>query len=98
LVSFDSGVPTIYGWPLVITEHTPELSQRGALVLADLSQYLLCEREAAGVLGSLHLKYLSHEFSLKIRARVDGNPAWASPITPKSGQATQSPFVCLGPV
>ena len=95
LVCFDTGAPTIYGWPVLVGEYTAEIGQRADLVLVDLREYILCEREN-GVLGSLHLKFLNDEQSLKIRTCVDGNPAWNSPITPKSGQSTQSPIVVLG--
>ena len=32
----------------------------------------------------------------RFRWRIDGQPGWASPVTPKNSTTTQSPFVTLG--
>ena len=98
LVDFDADGPvrhSIFGWPLLTTEYTAELGQRGDLILGDFNQYLVSERES-GVIGSVHLRWLSDENTLLIKSRADAMPSFSSPITPKSGSATQSPFVTLG--
>lgn len=83
--------------PVELCEYTAPLGQRGDVVLADFSQYALSERkQAAGVLQSIHVRFIHDETAFRVVARVDGAPLWASPITPKNGESTQSPFVLLG--
>lgn len=81
--------------PVELCEHTPALGQDGDILLADFSQYLLAEREP-NLVSSIHVRFLTDESAFKFRYRVDGQPAWKTPITPDNSTNTQSPFVALG--
>lgn len=94
LVQYSLGQRHMIGWPLLTCEFTSQLGALGDIILCDLREYIVSEREA-GILGSIHLRFLQDETALKIKTRVDAQPGWSSPITPKSGSQTQSAFVTL---
>jgi HK97 family phage major capsid protein len=83
------------GMPIEVCEYTPALSSAGDIMLCDLSQYLLAEREP-GVDSSIHVQFSTDETAFRFRFRTDGQPAGRSPVTPKNSSTTQSPFVALG--
>ena len=72
--------------------HTATLGTVGDVVLADISQYLVGE-EVPDLTSSIHVRFVYNEGFLRFRWRIDGQPAWASPVTPKNSRTTQSPFV-----
>jgi HK97 family phage major capsid protein len=88
------GEPRLLGRPVVATEYNPPPGSRGDLVLADLGQYLIAERER-DLISSVHVHFLEHERAFRFRWRIDGQPAWAGPVAPKNSALTQSPFVVL---
>lgn len=84
--------------PVELCEYTAPLGSVGDVVLADMSQYIVAEKEQAsgGVLSSIHAKFVTDEMAFKLRYRVDGAPAWKTPITPRNSTNQQSAFVALG--
>jgi len=62
--------------------------------LGDFSQYLVAEIPAQ-FLSSIHVRFLNDEGVFRFRFRVDGQPSWSGPITPKNSSTTESPFVTL---
>ena len=102
--SFSNGAPVvttdaqgrrrILGMPVELVEYTPVLGSAGDVVLADLGQYLIAEI-APDFISSIHLRFLYDESVFRLRWRIDGQPAWSSPLTPKNSSITQSPFVAL---
>ncbi len=89
-----TGRRRILAMPLELVEYVPALSTAGDVLLVDFSQYLLAEI-APDFISSIHVRFLWNEGVFKFRWRIDGAPAWASPITPKNSTTTQSPFVAL---
>lgn len=82
--------------PVELCEYTPALGAEGDILLADMSQYILAEKASdPDLLSSIHVRYTSDESAFKLRYRVDGAPAWKTPITPKNSTNKQSPFVAL---
>ncbi|HEY8065610.1 MAG TPA: phage major capsid protein [Methylosinus sp.] len=81
------------GAPVLELEQAPALGTLGDIVLADLSQYILVENYAMAISG--HAQFLNDQLVFRFRMRVDGAPAWSSPITPYNGTQTRSPFVAL---
>lgn len=87
---------SLAGIPLIVLEQCPPVGQRGDLILADCSQYVLGDRGAVRRSDSLHVRYENHEHVFKFWYEVDGRPVWASPVSAMNGtDATQSPFVVL---
>jgi HK97 family phage major capsid protein len=88
------GIRRILEIPVELCEYTAPFGQVGDIVLADFSQYLIAEREP-DIVSSIHVKFVEQETAFRFRFRADGHPAWQSPVTPKNGTVTQSPFVTL---
>ena len=84
----------LMGLPVIPVEHTAALGTVGDVVLADLSEYILVEKGGTQVQSSIHVRFLYDEQVLKFTYRVDGQPTWATALTPKAG-STLAPYVQL---
>jgi len=85
---------TLMGRPIVWTEHCPVLGTVGDLILADLQYYIIGDRKRLEVAISPHIRFVSDETAWRFVTRVDGQPYFSEPFTPKRGD-TLSPFVAL---
>jgi HK97 family phage major capsid protein len=86
----------IKGRPVLVAEQCPALGTPGDIVLADLSQYIIVDGGLQSAL-SLDVDFLHFQGWFRFVFRVDGKPAWQTPITPYNGSGvTRSPFVVLG--
>jgi HK97 family phage major capsid protein len=91
-----SGPPMrILGRPVLFTEKMPTLGDAGDIVLADLSHYLIGDRQAIQADTSPHYRFQTDMTSMRFIERVDGRPWLQSAITPQTGSNTLSPFVQL---
>lgn len=92
----DSATPygTLMGIPLILTEHCQALGAAGDIILADLTQMLLATKGPRSAV-SAHLRFLYDEQVFRGVLRVDNQPWWPAPVTPKHGTQTVSPFVIL---
>jgi len=95
-----SGKPykTLMGRPLIFTEHCQKLGDKGDIVLADFSQYLLGQKRGRGIKvdTSMHLKFDYDQMAFRFTFRVDGQPWLPSAVTPRYATTdTLSPFVTL---
>lgn len=96
-----SGKPydTLFGKPLVFTEHCRAAGHLGDILACDWTQYLVGQK--AGPMGglqfasSIHLKFDFDQTAFRFVFRVDGQPWWPQALTPRYGTATKSPFVGL---
>jgi HK97 family phage major capsid protein len=86
---------TLMGLPVIPTEHGAALGTPGDIVLADMEQYILIDKGGPRVDSSMHVRFLTDEMTFRFIYRVDGQPWWNVPLTPKSGGPTQSPFLAL---
>jgi HK97 family phage major capsid protein len=85
---------TIFGRPLIVSEKASALGTRGDLVFADLSYYLVGDRQTMTLDSSTDYNFGSDKTTFRIIQRVDGQPWIKSAITPKNGSSnTLSPFV-----
>lgn len=95
-----SGAPyeTLMGKELVWTEHASALGTEGDLSLIDFGEYLVGQKRGAGAgiqfAKSIHLMFLHDQTAFRYVIRLDGQPWWPKPFTPKRG-STRSPFVTL---
>ena len=71
------------------------LGTTGDIVLADLSQYMLVDKNGVQAATSMHVAFLTDEQVFRITYRVDGKPMWSVPLTPFKGTNTKSPFIAL---
>jgi HK97 family phage major capsid protein len=96
---FDQGMAkaspaTLLGRPIYFTEHLPALGTAGDIMLADLSYYLIGQRQQVTMATSPHVMFASDQTAWRFVERIDGQPWVDSKFTPKAG-STLSPFVTL---
>lgn len=88
----------IMGRPLILTEHMQTIGDKGDVLLADWSQYLIGSKagsSAAKFASSIHLKFDEDKTSFRFIMRVDGQPWNPTALTPKHSTITLSSFVTL---
>lgn len=91
-----NGERMLHQMPVELCEYTAPLGDKGDIVLADLGQYILAEKEQnPNLLSSIDVRFIHDETAFKLRYRVDGAPAWKTPLTPDNSATTQSAFVTL---
>ena len=88
---------TLLGSPIEWSPHCQTVGDKGDIILADFSQYVTLSKAGMGMetATSIHLKFLEDETAFRFVVRFDGQPWWASDITPKHGDTTVSPFITL---
>jgi HK97 family phage major capsid protein len=85
----------LLGRPVIPVEHCPTLGTPGDIILADLSQYVLIDKGGPTKNFSIHVNFLTDESVFRFTYRVDGQPVWKKPVTPKNGTNQLAPFVFL---
>lgn len=87
---------TLFGRPVIPIEQCQTLGDKGDIILADMSQYILIDKGGLQSASSIHVKFTNDETTFRFVYRVDGEPIWSGPLTPFTGAAnTLSPFVTL---
>lgn len=87
---------TLFGRPVIPVEQCQTLGDKGDVVLADLSQYILIDKGGVQSASSIHVRFVNDESVFRFVYRVDGQPIWHSALTPYTGSAnTVSPFITL---
>ena len=87
---------TLFGRPVIPIEQCQTLGDKGDIILADLSQYVLIDKGGIQSASSIHVKFANDETAFRFVYRVDGMPIWQAPLIPFTGAAnTLSPFVTL---
>lgn len=85
---------TLLGRPIFFTEKLPALGTAGDIMLADLSYYLIGDRQKVTMATSQHVRFTTDETAWRFVERVDGQPWMDTKFQPKNG-STLSPFVTL---
>jgi HK97 family phage major capsid protein len=89
------GPMTLFGRPIVISEKANVLGDRGDIVFADLTYYLVGDRQSMTAASSTDYRFGNDQTAFRIIQRVDGRPWIQSAITPRNGGNSLSPFVEL---
>lgn len=84
----------ILGKEVVWTEKCQTLGMKGDIILADFSKYVIADRGMT-IDASKDYRFPYDETCWRFVLRTDGQPILSSPITPKNGSTTLSPFVVL---
>lgn len=88
----------LLGRPIVETEFNPSIGDAGCILLADMSQYVMIDKDVQAA-SSIHVQFLTDQSCFRWVYRCDGQPKIAAPLTPYKGTgSTLSPFVALGTV
>lgn len=90
-----SPYPMLLGAPVIWTEYNAKLGDVGDIVLADLGMYHFGQKGVVRKATSIHVRFMQDEQVIKFVLRHDGQPGVVSPLTPKNGGPTRSPFVTL---
>jgi HK97 family phage major capsid protein len=90
---------TLFGRPVIVTQHCEELGDKGDICLVALDQYVAITK-GSGIESatSMHLWFDQDVQALKFRMRLDGQPWSNTTITPRdsdSSAKTLSAFVTL---
>lgn len=86
---------SIFGRPLIFTEKCQTLGTIGDIYFADLSYYIIADRQAMTMAASPHVRFTNDETVYRFVERLDGQPWIDSALTPRYGSTTLSPFVAL---
>lgn len=92
-----SGVPynTLFGKPIIEVEYAGTVGDLGDIVLVDWRQYYLATKGGANLASSMHVRFLYDEMTYRVTYRVDGQPKFASALTPYKGSNTLGAYVAL---
>ncbi|WP_182276506.1 phage major capsid protein [Granulicella sp. 5B5] len=85
----------ILGHPVIPVEQASTLGTVGDIVLADMSEYLIGERDGLQADSSIHVQFLTGQKAYRWRMRNDGKPKQKDPLTPLNGTQALSSFVTL---
>ena len=88
--------PTLAGLPCYFHEAAAAPGSAGDILLLDPAEILVANR-GGQMLTSIHLKFLVDEEAIRFTMKVDGQPAWNTPVVPFKGNVanTLSPFIAL---
>jgi len=86
---------TLLGRPVIPCEQCSTLGTEGDIIFADLSQYMMIDKGGVQTASSIHVQFTTDESVFRFVVRVDGQPTWASAVTPAQGSNTVSPFITL---
>lgn len=87
---------TLFGRPVIPSNHCSALGDVGDIMLIDPSEYLLIEKGGVQQATSIHVAFTTDQTYFRFVMRLDGQPSWSKVFTPEYGStATQSPFVTL---
>ncbi len=86
---------TLFGIPIIFSGRTPTLGNKGDLMLADFSYYIIKEGSGPYFASSEHVYFTTNKTVIKMFKLVDGAPWVQSPLLLEDGTTTVSPFVIL---
>ena len=88
------GSPTLFGIPVLISQHCQGVGDAGDIILADLSKYLILTKGAGiEVAMSIHLYFDYSVQTWRFNFRVAGQPWQNAVVTSQYGSYSMSPFV-----
>lgn len=86
---------SLLGRPVIPVEYCATVGTVGDILLVDLDQYLMIDKDGVQQASSMHVRFIYDEMTFRWTYRVDGQPAQRVAITPKNGTTTHSPYVAL---
>lgn len=89
------GIMRIKGAPVVEIEQCATLGSVGDIIAADFSQYITANKGDINEAMSIHVNFIYDQETFRFTYFFDGQPRFASAITPYKGSNTASPFVAL---
>jgi HK97 family phage major capsid protein len=92
-----SGSPfsTLYGRPIMPTDHCSALGDKGDVILTDPKEYVLITKGGVQAASSIHVAFLTAENCFRFIMRANGAPKRRSQITIKNSANKRSAYVTL---
>lgn len=92
-----AGAPygTLKGRPMIPSEHCSTLGTEGDLILVNFKQYLSINKGQVNQLASPHVQFLRDLLCVKFTFRVNGRPAYDTPVRTEQSALTRSAFITL---
>ncbi len=87
--------PTMLGMPVLFTDKVPALGARGDLSLINFGAYAVGMRNGTTLEHSNSVHWANDCIAFRVIMRWDGSSLLDTPITPRTGGSTLSPFVIL---
>ncbi len=94
-LTYKDNMLIIMGRPVVITDACSALGDKGDVILADLSAYVIGLRKEMSIERDISSGWKSDLVGFRTIVRFDGMPAWPSAVTPRAGVDTLSAFVVI---
>jgi HK97 family phage major capsid protein len=88
LMKESDGSFSIFGRPVIVTEHCKTLGTEGDVCFANWSGYALALNKEVTIEKSAHVYFTTDEQGYRSIARVDGQPKMSSAFTPENGSTT----------
>lgn len=85
---------SILGRPVIYVEQCSTLGTAGDLILADLSRYMIIEKDPQQA-SSIHVYFDTEQTAYRFSVRNNGQPMLKQAITPMNGSNTLTDFVVL---
>jgi HK97 family phage major capsid protein len=93
----DSPYGSLFGRPIIVSQHAKSFSSQGDILLCDLSYYrTITKAEGIQTATSMHLYFDADATAFRTTFRIDGQPKIINPIAPANGSNNLSPFLQLG--
>lgn len=86
---------SLYGYPIIFSEHLPQDDNSGDVLLCDFAGYLIFDRQGMAISFSEHYKFVNDQGTWRFIKRLDGAPWMKGAITlaDPQGSYTVSPYV-----
>lgn len=92
----ERGIPNmLLGHPIEFVDKLPATGTQGDIMLADMSYYVVGDRESTSVEASAEERFQYNQTTMRLIHRVDGRPWIQAPIPLSDGVTEVSPFVVL---
>lgn len=93
-----TGTPyaTLYGKPIIETDHMAAVGKKGDIGLFDLKQYMLLRKGTVKQDMSIHVEFLTAQNCFRLQLRAGGAPKGKSAVKLKNSKVLRSPFIVLG--
>ncbi len=93
-----TGAPyaTLYGKPIIETDHMAAVGSAGYIGLFDLKEYMLLRKGTVKQDMSIHVEFLTAQNCFRLQLRAGGAPKGRNTVKLKHSTVERSPFVILG--
>ncbi|QYR20807.1 phage major capsid protein [Paenibacillus sp. sptzw28] len=88
-------IDTLRGRSIVDSDHCSELGEKGDIIFADLSQYMLAYKGGVDAATSIHVQFLTAENCFRFIFRANGMPKRNKSLKIKNSTKNRSSFITL---